>query len=242
MSFARDYQLKERPAGFVRRGQWQPREGETKPVPPSASSRQFLSNREKAVLSIAAGKAFTVFLGTEDGAFFLEGAPSCGLQTKAQQLTYWRHLQVKAATRDHADGMAEGLRMVRRSQFNLILAHFAALAGQEVAAFKAMMRDGAETGQAGRDEDSKEDVRQARAVLFSVLNSAADAFEGGAAGARAYAEAVSRKKHAGRTLMQLTVAELRGMVATVRNRAQDRRGAEGKANRNKKQRRGGSVV
>ena len=193
------------------------------PLPPPAA-KQRLSKKETTPLAIAASRAWRACLASDPS--YLPDLTELGYKKGAVE-TEWRHSQCKLATAGHPAGQITGLTSATREHYNTLLAHFAGLAGEDVASFRATMRSGPAKYRAGADGDSQEDIRQALAVVKSTMTSTGYGWP--------YVATTIKGKYQATTLEQLTRQQLWQLVYTLRNRANARDGKGDPANRNKRQ-------
>lgn len=198
---------------------------------PPSTDRQLLSSKERQPLAILAGQAFAAMCAADPE--FLPDMLANG-NTRAQVEDGWRHSQILAATKNHPDGQASGLKTARRSHYRTIKAHFLALKGDDIGSLNTAMRTGPATMKAGADGDRVEDIEQPMSVLKELMETKKLHI--------AYVLAVcggkdgSGGKFHTRRLESLTRKQLWQLIYTLKNRAAAKEGTGETAHRNKSQR------
>ena len=195
---------------------------------PSRTNTQPMTAGERVPLVILATKAFKEFVRLDPEAVIV--AKSIGV-TKAAFEADWRHSHCKYATSHpapHPAGIITGISKAKRGHWEALAAHFAALAGEDLASLKATLRDGPAPGRSGSAGDQQSDVRQALAILKREqakleINDA-------------YLAPIIASKFHQRTLGTLTRNEIWQVIYTIRNRAKTRDGNGDPSQRNKAQR------
>ena len=164
------------------------------PRKPAAKSAQMwvtkpLNNPQKAQLSIAARDAFKI---QEN-----HGLTDTDFDT-------WRREQIHIATAQQCSGLREAT----NKHFRSILARFYALAGKEKEAAELWQKTGRVKGseQVG---DTHENRELARAIIRDKIAASNGLIND------SYVAAIVRNKHQGKTLHDLTAAELQQLVFTI---------------------------
>ncbi len=181
---------------------------------PSRTNTQPMTKGERVPLVILATKAFKEFVRLDPEA--VHEAKTLGV-SKANFEKDWRHSHCKYATSHpeaHPAGIITGISMAKRGHWEALAAHFAALAGEDLASVKATLRDGPAPGRPGRSGDRQSDIRQALAILKEEQTKLGIS--------DAYLAPIIASKFHQKTLGNLERNEIWQVIYTIRNRAKTR--------------------
>lgn len=195
------------------------------PSPPSRKGGPPLSQAQKATLGSMSAAAFAAAVAADPD--WLPDMKSQG-HTKSAVMEDWRHSQCALATAGHPAGQIRGLSKAGNEHYNALLAHFAALAGQDMASFNATIRDTPATA-AG---DTADKMRQALWRLDQTMKKTGLGWP--------YVMAIVKRKHHATAVDQLTAGQIHQLCWTLNNRKAQKRHAEdgtgnGPESRNKAQ-------
>lgn len=177
-------------------------------VPAGRKGGTALSQNQKASIGSLAGEAFARAVAADP-----EWLPDMKAQgfTKSAVMEDWRHSQCKLATKDHPAGQVTGLSKAGNEHYNCLLAHFAALAGQDVRSFNATMSEGTGTG----GGDSADKMRQALWRLERTMKETGLGM--------GYVIAIVKRKHHKTHPDQLTAGQIGQLCWTLKNRKNQKR-------------------